>query len=60
MVKEEPQGYKKVSKDFFTKNNVKAWNEVEIKKGDATYTGIVLPRNKFAEDGFIEIKLKNG
>lgn len=60
MTKEKPQGYKEESTKFFDKNNVYAWNEVEIKKGESTFKGILLPRNKFAKDGFIEIKLKNG
>lgn len=61
MAKEKvPEGYKDESLEFFKKNNIKAWNEVQITKDSAKYRGIILPRNKFAKDGFIEIKLKNG
>ncbi|MBD3349862.1 MAG: Glu-tRNA(Gln) amidotransferase subunit GatD [Candidatus Lokiarchaeota archaeon] len=60
MSDEKPQGYKKRSLEFFDKNDVYAWNEVEITKHKAVYKGILLPRNKFAKDGFVEIKLKNG
>jgi glutamyl-tRNA(Gln) amidotransferase subunit D len=60
MTKDKPQGYKEESQKFFDKNNIYAWNEIEIKKGTSVYKGILLPRNKFAKDGFIEIKLKNG
>ncbi|MHA1729815.1 MAG: Glu-tRNA(Gln) amidotransferase subunit GatD [Promethearchaeota archaeon] len=58
--KKIPIGYKEKSLKFFKKFNVYAWNEVEIIKGNQIYTGILLPRNKFAKDGYIEIKLKNG
>jgi len=55
-----PEGYKGKSLQFLKKNNINAWDLVEITKGNSKFKGIILPRNKFAEDGYIEIKLKNG
>ncbi|MCP4761468.1 MAG: Glu-tRNA(Gln) amidotransferase subunit GatD [archaeon] len=60
MTKEKPIGYKKKSLKFLIENNVNAWNEIEITKGDAIFKGILLPRPEFEKDGYIEIKLKNG
>jgi glutamyl-tRNA(Gln) amidotransferase subunit D len=53
-------GYKKNVHEFLRSNNISTWNEIEIMKGSLKCRGILLPRNKFAKDGFIEIKLKNG
>ncbi|MHA1340128.1 MAG: Glu-tRNA(Gln) amidotransferase subunit GatD [Promethearchaeota archaeon] len=55
-----PEGYKQKSLEFLKKNQINAWDLVEITKGSSKFKGIILPRNKFAEDGYIEIKLKNG
>ncbi|MBN2155040.1 MAG: Glu-tRNA(Gln) amidotransferase subunit GatD [Candidatus Lokiarchaeota archaeon] len=55
-----PKGYKHISKKFFKEHDIEAWDKVEIKKGNSIFQGIILPRNQFAEDGYIEIKLKNG
>lgn len=56
----QPEGYKKKSKKFFKDHEIEAWDKVEIKKGDSVFEGIILPRNQFAEDGYVEIKLSNG
>lgn len=56
----QPEGYKKKSKKFFKVHNIEAWDKVEIKKGDSLFQGIILPRNQFADDGYVEIKLSNG
>ncbi|MHA1110533.1 MAG: Glu-tRNA(Gln) amidotransferase subunit GatD [Promethearchaeota archaeon] len=55
-----PEGYKRKSLKFFKEHKIESWDKVEIKKGDSVFQGIVLPRNQFAEDGYIEIKLSNG
>ncbi|MHA1819089.1 MAG: Glu-tRNA(Gln) amidotransferase subunit GatD [Promethearchaeota archaeon] len=54
------KGYKEKSIKFLQENNIRVWNEIEIIKNNSKFRGILLPRNKFAKDGFIEIKLKNG
>jgi glutamyl-tRNA(Gln) amidotransferase subunit D len=56
----QPEGYKLKSSKFFKSHEVEAWDKVEIKKGESIFQGIILPRNQFAEDGYVEIKLSNG
>lgn len=60
MTNEKPMGYKEKSASFLERNKVSAWDEVKISQGKKIFEGILLPRNKFARDGFLELKLKNG
>lgn len=53
-------GYKSQSIQIMKKFGAETWSKVEIATPKGVSVGIILPRNKFAEDGFIEIKLKNG
>ncbi|MCF2139294.1 MAG: Glu-tRNA(Gln) amidotransferase subunit GatD [Candidatus Lokiarchaeota archaeon] len=53
-------GYKPNSVAIMKKFGVKLWYKIEILSSKGTVQGVVLPRNKFAPDGFVEIKLKNG
>lgn len=54
------EGYKDKSIKILQKFGAKTWSRIKIDNKYGDYEGIVLPRNKFAEDGFVEIKLKNG
>ncbi len=58
--KENYLGYKSQSIEVMKKFGAKTWSKVEITTDNGTSTGIILPRNKFSKDGYIEIKLKNG
>ena len=60
MVKNLPKGYKRESTSFFKGHEIEAWDTVEITKGTSVFHGIILPRNQFAVDGYIELKLQNG
>ncbi|MHA1775503.1 MAG: Glu-tRNA(Gln) amidotransferase subunit GatD [Promethearchaeota archaeon] len=53
-------GYKPQTIKIMQKFDVKIWDRIEITTSKGKAQGVVLPRNKFAPDGFIEIKLKNG
>jgi glutamyl-tRNA(Gln) amidotransferase subunit D len=55
-----PEGYKRKSTKFFKEKKIQAWDKVEIHRRDSVFQGIILPRNQFADDGLIEIKLSNG
>ncbi|MHA1518641.1 MAG: Glu-tRNA(Gln) amidotransferase subunit GatD [Promethearchaeota archaeon] len=53
-------GYKSNSIEIMEKFGANTWSRVEIITDNGISTGIILPRNKFSEDGYIEIKLING
>jgi glutamyl-tRNA(Gln) amidotransferase subunit D len=54
------EGYKAESIAIMKKFGVKTWSRIRIESSNGTSEGIILPRNKFAPDNYIEIKLKNG
>jgi glutamyl-tRNA(Gln) amidotransferase subunit D len=53
-------GYKEKTIEFLTKFKAKTWSKIEITNSTGSATGVILPRNEFAPDGFVELKLKNG
>ncbi len=56
----EFEGYKPKSIKILKKFGAKTWSKIRIKTEKISSEGIILPRNQFAPDGFVEIKLKNG
>lgn len=54
------EGYKEKSIVILKKFGAKTWSRIKIKNANGESEGVILPRNKFAPDGYIEIKLKNG
>ncbi|HMB65519.1 MAG TPA: asparaginase domain-containing protein, partial [Patescibacteria group bacterium] len=56
----EYEGYKEKSKEILQEFNAKTWSRIKIANGKRKIEGIILPRNKFAEDGYVDIKLDNG
>ncbi len=58
----EFEGYKPKSIKILKKFGAKTWSKIRIttKTNTIPSEGIILPRNQFAPDGFVEIKLKNG
>ena len=60
MAENEYEGYKEKSIEILQKFGAKTWSRIEIKNKYGDAKGIILPRNKFPPDGFVEIKQKNG
>jgi len=56
----EFEGYKPQSIKILKKFGAKTWSKIRIITEKISSEGIILPRNQFAPDGFVEIKLKNG
>ena len=56
----EFEGYKPQSIKILKKFGAKTWSRIKIKTKTLSSEGIILPRNQFAPDGYVEIKLKNG
>ena len=56
----ELEGYSGAAKELLQKTGAGVWSIVKVKTSKGLFEGIVLPRNKFATPGFLEIKMKNG
>ncbi len=56
----EYEGYKEQSKKILKKFDAKTWSRIKVTNGKQIVEGIILPRNKFAEDGYVDVKLDNG
>ncbi|OLS15286.1 MAG: glutamyl-tRNA(Gln) amidotransferase subunit D [Promethearchaeota archaeon CR_4] len=56
----ELEGYSGAAKELLQKTGAGVWSIVKVKTLKGDFEGIVLPRNKFAAPGFLEIKMKNG
>src|SRR5713226_7379778 len=52
-------GYKGKGLEFLKKNRVEVGNQVKVHSG-LMYSGIIMPRYEYSDDGHIVIKLKNG
>ncbi|UYP45924.1 Glutamyl-tRNA(Gln) amidotransferase subunit D [Candidatus Lokiarchaeum ossiferum] len=57
---DEFEGYKPKSIKILSKFGAKTWSKIRIETQVGISEGTILPRNKYAPDGFVEIKLKNG
>ncbi len=54
------EGYKEQSIEILKKFDAKTWSKIKITNEGKTIKGTILPRNKFAEDGWVDLKLKDG
>lgn len=57
---DELEGYSGAVRATLKAAGVKTWDIVAIKDGQSEFEGILLPRNKFDEQGLVDLKLKNG
>ena len=53
-------GYKTESVKILKKFGATTWSNVSLETSEICAEGIIVPRNKFAQDGFVNVKLKNG
>ncbi|GAB4305223.1 MAG: Glu-tRNA(Gln) amidotransferase subunit GatD [Promethearchaeota archaeon] len=57
----ELEGYEGVAKELLLAAGAKVWDVLRVTTKDGrVYEGILLPRNKFATPGYVELKLDNG
>ncbi len=54
------EGYKGKALEILKKSGAKMWDILKITTPDGIAEGVLLPRNKFAPECYIEIKLDNG
>jgi len=56
----EPTGYKGALRERLLKENIGVWSLVRIKKGNAIYQGVVLPRSEHTSENYLVIKVDTG
>ena len=56
----ELEGYSGTARELLENAGAGVWSIVKITTGKGIFEGIVLPRNKFAAPGSLEIKMKSG
>lgn len=55
-----PEGYRGALRERLIKEGVKTWNQLRIKKGEAVYEGLLLPRSEHTADDYVTIKVDTG
>ena len=53
------RGYRGKGLEFLKKNNIEVGSLVKVQT-DSVYSGILMPRYEYSDDGHIVLKLKNG
>ncbi len=56
----EPEGYRGILRERLIRDKIRTWSRVEVKKGDAHYEGLLLPRSQHTNDYYITIKVDTG
>ncbi|MCY3414682.1 MAG: Glu-tRNA(Gln) amidotransferase subunit GatD [Candidatus Heimdallarchaeota archaeon] len=56
----ETTGYKGYVKDRLLSEGIGIWSEISIKKGEALYEGVILPRSEHTQEGILVIKVDTG
>jgi glutamyl-tRNA(Gln) amidotransferase subunit D len=54
------KGYRGVSREVLTRNQVSVWSEVDIESTQGRFHGLILPRSETADDTHIVLKLASG
>ncbi|MEA2071061.1 MAG: asparaginase domain-containing protein [Asgard group archaeon] len=56
----KPIGYKGKLRERLREENIGVWSEVRIKKGNAIYEGVILPRSEHTAEGYLVLKVDTG
>ena len=56
----DPEGYRGPLRDRLLKDKIRTWSKVSVKKGDAEYEGLLLPRSQHTDDNYITLKVDTG
>jgi len=57
---EPPAGYRGELLERLKKEKIRTWAKIQVKKGNAMYEGILLPRSLNTADEYITIKVDTG
>ncbi|NHJ88095.1 MAG: Glu-tRNA(Gln) amidotransferase subunit GatD [Asgard group archaeon] len=58
--KREPIGYKGELRQRLEAEKVGVWSQVRVKKGEAIYEGVILPRSEHTSEGYLVLKVDTG
>ncbi|MHA1586028.1 MAG: hypothetical protein ACTSUW_01720, partial [Candidatus Heimdallarchaeota archaeon] len=58
--KRDPIGYKGELRKRLETEGIGVWSEVTVKKGDAVYEGVILPRSDHTSEGYLVLKVDTG
>lgn len=56
----DPMGYKGKLRKRLEIEKVGVWSQVRVKKGDANYEGVILPRSEHTSEGYLVLKVDTG
>ncbi len=60
MAENEPEGYRGKLRERLMKEGIKSWSKVVVKKENAHYEGLLLPRSQHTDDNYITLKVDTG
>jgi glutamyl-tRNA(Gln) amidotransferase subunit D len=56
----EPEGYRGDLRERLIEEGIRTWSQVRIRKGNATYEGVLLPRSQHTSDSYVTLKVDTG
>ncbi len=56
----EPTGYRGKLRTRLENEGIGVWSQVRVKKGDALYEGVILPRSQHTTQGYLVLKVDTG
>jgi len=55
-----PEGYRGVLRERLIREGIRTWSKVRVRKGNATYEGLLLPRSEHTADDYVTLKVDTG
>ena len=56
----DPEGYRGELRERLIRENIRTWSKVKVKKDNAIYEGLLLPRSVHTDDDYITLKVDTG
>ena len=56
----DPEGYRGTLRERLIKDKIRTWSKVSVKKGEAHYEGLLLPRSQHTDDDYVTLKVDTG
>ena len=56
----DPEGYRGLLRERLIKDKIRTWSKVSVKKGEAYYEGLLLPRSQHTDDDYVTLKVDTG
>jgi glutamyl-tRNA(Gln) amidotransferase subunit D len=58
--KRDPIGYRGDLRKRLEKEKIGVWSQVRVRKGNAVYEGVILPRSEHTSEGYLVLKVETG